>query len=236
MLASGRDSKGRIQYLYSDEHKRQAHQRKFERVRVFADRFPSVERKLLRGLDQGYDEALVLLVIARTGMRIGNERDRRAARRTFGAATLLARHVNLDGTLIQFDFVGKQGIRNSQQLRSARLAGELSGRLTERRPGERLFDVSDDMVRDYLHEIAGDVLVKDLRTRHANLLARREVAALAPPRSEWELRRLRRRVAVAVSEQLGNTPAVCLSSYIDPQLFASWARTLSSTGSLARAV
>lgn len=222
MLACGRDKAGRIQYLYSAAAEASAQEEKFERVRDFAARFPTLERALLRRLAAGEQEALILLLIARAGLRIGNVRDRKGKKTVYGVATLRARHVTVTRSRIQFDFVGKQGIRNSQQLIDRRLARALAERLEGLDPQQRIFTVSDDRVRDYLHALAGDVLIKDLRTRHANLIAGKELAALAPPRSEREFSRCRRRIALSVAARLGNTPAVCLSSYIDPHLFAPW--------------
>lgn len=226
VIASGRDSKGRIQYLYSGAYLQAAHERKFRRVRQVARRFAEIERQLYAGLRRGEDEAVVLLIIAQTGMRVGGERDRRGKQRVYGAATLLAEHVQIRGETVRFDFVGKQGIRNQQVLRDRRIANAVAGRLDGLGAHERLFLTSDDDVRVYLHETVGGLLVKDLRTHRANVLAAAEVAAMPSPATQAEFRRLRRQVAGAVSAQLGNTPAVCLSSYIDPRQFARWQKKL----------
>jgi len=42
------------------------------------------------------------------------------------------------------------------------------------------------------------------------------------PKDQKEYVKAIRVVAIAVSEQLGNTPAVAAKSYINPEVFAKW--------------
>jgi len=59
---------------------------------------------------------------------------------------------------------------------------------------------------------------KDFRTWHATVLAAVELAAAGPQRSAAARKRTVARVMREVAEQLGNTPAVARSSYVDPRV------------------
>jgi DNA topoisomerase IB len=81
-------------------------------------------------------------------------------------------------------------------------------------------DVTGDDVNLYLKELAGmEISAKDFRTWHATVMA---AVALAVSESVASSESARRRaVARAVREvsgYLGNTPAVCRASYINPRV------------------
>ncbi|WP_328368648.1 FAD-dependent monooxygenase [Streptomyces sp. NBC_00445] len=95
--------------------------------------------------------------------------------------------------------------------------------LVERRPyWERgaWHDVSGDEVNAYLEEMSGlDISAKDFRTWHATVMAAVALAVSQPvARSETARRRAIARAVREVSRYLGNTPAVCRASYINPRV------------------
>jgi DNA topoisomerase IB len=85
-------------------------------------------------------------------------------------------------------------------------------------------DVRSEEVNAYLREKAGEAFsAKDFRTWHGTVLAAVELAREGAPGSkgggERAIRAAVKRVAERlVAERLGNTPAVCRSSYIDPRV------------------
>jgi DNA topoisomerase-1 len=107
---------------------------------------------------------------------------------------------------------------------------EIVTRLRRRRGGSELLawrdrgrgvDMRSEDVNRYLHELTGDdFTAKDFRTWNATVLAAVALSA------SWSVARSRtardRAISRAVKEvagYLGNTPAVCRRSYIDPRLF-----------------
>jgi len=66
------------------------------------------------------------------------------------------------------------------------------------------------------------VKTKDFRTLKANRVAHHLVGTMKAPKDQKEYVKAIRVVAIAVSEQLGNTPAVAAKSYINPEVFAKW--------------
>ena len=85
-------------------------------------------------------------------------------------------------------------------------------------------DVTAEDVNDAVREVFGDEFTaKDLRTWNAGVVAAVALATQldatgAPPGSERRRKSAVTRTMKAVSEQLGNTPAVCRRSYVDPVL------------------
>jgi len=67
--------------------------------------------------------------------------------------------------------------------------------------------------------LGADATPKDFRTWHATVLAA-VALAIAPVANSERARNRTIAAAVAdVAERLGNTPAVCRSSYVDPRIF-----------------
>ena len=103
-------------------------------------------------------------------------------------------------------------------------------------PGQHLFQYRDDdgavqpvdsgMVNDYLRDAMGEAFTaKDFRTWGGTLAAIRLLAEMPwdeAGASQRAMASMRKSVEVAVSRQLGNTPAVCRKSYIDPRVYAAW--------------
>jgi DNA topoisomerase IB len=95
------------------------------------------------------------------------------------------------------------------------------GGLLAYRENGRWSDLRSSDVNDYIAEVAGDgFTAKDFRTWHATVLAAVAVAVRGAGASSTTARRQAIRQAVAdVAGYLGNTPAVCRASYVDPRVF-----------------
>jgi DNA topoisomerase I len=223
LQAMGRDSKGRAQYIYSALHSEKAAAEKFARLQDFNKALPDIRKKISADMlrkdfsKEQRDTAAVLYLIDKTGFRIGSDADTKTRHRAYGASTLRSQHVKIDGDKIAFSFTGKKGVRINKTIHDGPLAGYLKER------SGRLFDVTQQQVRDYMRTVAGsDFMVKDFRTWHGTAKAL-DVLKKAPiPKSEAAFNKLRREVAKKVAKHLGNTPAVALSAYIDPAVWKKW--------------
>jgi DNA topoisomerase-1 len=95
-----------------------------------------------------------------------------------------------------------------------------------KKPNERLFGVSEQKANAYLKEHMGNFKMKDLRTMMGTDLALKFIADpgndIQQPKTVTELNRIKKQVAAHVAENLGNTPAVALSAYIDPAIWETW--------------
>ena len=105
--------------------------------------------------------------------------------------------------------------------------------------GRRWVDVKSADVNEYLKDAAGgDFSAKDFRTWNATVLA---AMALAPSgeaamASKTARKRAIKRAVDETARYLGNTPAVCRASYIDPRVFDRFSGGLTISGVLPELV
>jgi DNA topoisomerase IB len=138
---------------------------------------------------------------------------------SYGLATLEKRHVQLadDGVLV-FDYRAKSGKRRVQAVVDPEVY-EVVAELKQRR-GRRLFSIRSADINAYLKELTGgDFSAKDFRTWHATVLAAVALAVSERATSPTARKRAVSRAIAEVAHYLGNTPAVCRASYIDPRVF-----------------
>ncbi len=235
LQATGTDSRGRRQYRYHPDWRAFRDRVKFNRLSVFGEVLPDIRARVgadlrLSGLPRDKVLATVVQLLELTLIRVGNEeyaRDNGA----YGLTTLRNRHVNVDGEEIRFVFTGKSGQRHDVVAQDPRVARVL--RRCQEIPGQLLFQYLDEDdtpapvhshdVNAYLRAAGGaDVTAKDFRTWVATVVAASGLAALPIPSSDAEQRHLVNQVVVTVAQELGNTPAVCRSSYIHPIVFESY--------------
>jgi DNA topoisomerase IB len=164
---------------------------------------------------------------------------------TYGLATIQKRHVRLDGNLITFDYVAKSGKRRLASVLDPAVS-EVVAQLKQRRGGGpdllaykrgRVWvDVRSDDINAYIKEqTGGDFTAKDFRTWSATVLASVALASsFAQARSKTARARAISRAVKEVAHYLGNTPAVCRASYIDPRVFDRYRSGLTIAGALDR--
>jgi DNA topoisomerase I len=234
LQALGTDAAGRRQYLYHPQWRVRRDQEKFERMLEFARALPRMRKVTATHLAQeGLTRNRVLACATRLldlgCFRIGSE-TYAEANGTFGLATLRSSHVRLlpDGG-IEFEYPAKGAKERVQSVVDPEVR-EVVAQLKRRRgdvellaykQGARWRDVRSDDVNDYLKEIVGkEFSAKDFRTWHGTVRAAVALAVAAPAsRSRTAAKRAMSWAVKDVAESLGNTPAVCRASYIDPRVF-----------------
>lgn len=230
--ATGVDAAGRRQYLYHERWQQRAAQRKFEQVRQFARELPSLRRAVNRdlgreGVPRERALACAVRLLDRGFFRIGGE-EYAESNDSFGVATVLREHATLNGTEIVFDFPAKSGQRRIQSIRDpvALRAIKAMGRRRSGPPDLLVYkenggwqDVRSTDINEYIQANAGEEFsAKDFRTWHGTVLAAVELAQLGKQARKGGTETAIREAVKRVAEQLGNTPAVCRSSYIDPRV------------------
>ncbi|HSD15643.1 MAG TPA: DNA topoisomerase IB [Thermomonas sp.] len=240
LQATGRDARGRKQYRYHPRWAEVRDHEKFGRIEAFGAALPRLRRQLRRDLAlPGFPQlkvvAMVVAVMADTLVRIGNAGYARD-NRSYGLTTLRNRHVSfLRGGRARFRFRGKGGIEHDVVLDDGKLAKLLQR--CQQLPGQHLFQYRDDdgqvqpvdsgTVNDYLRATLGEAFTaKDFRTWGGTLSAIRLLAEMPwdeAGASQRAMASMRKAVEAEVARQLGNTPAVCRKSYIDPRVYAAWA-------------
>lgn len=217
--AIGLDSAGRWQYRYSAKHIEEAKRKKFNNVKMFSKDMPEIRRKIEAGIRAGDDKAFLLELENKTAIRAGSNIDFKAKKKAYGLTTLLKEHVQIDGDIINLNFVAKKGVPASYRLQDKRLAEWLTKRKDKAKPGGRLFpDITARQLNRYLREISGKrYTIKDFRTYHGTRIAYEELKKYAGKSlTVSEKKSVVNQVSKKVAAFLQNTPAISRSAYIDP--------------------
>ncbi|RAV07669.1 DNA topoisomerase IB [Mycolicibacterium sp. GF69] len=230
--AVGTDAAGRRQYLYHQRWQEERNEEKFDRVLEMSTALPEMRRRIaadLRGRGLSRDRVLALaLHLADLGyFRPGSEQYAEE-NNSYGIATLLCEHVTVQRDAIEFDFPAKSGVRrtltidDSEAVRSVRALlrrPERTERLLVCRNGSGWIEIHSDDLNARFKELVGEEFsVKDLRTWHGTVLAAAAFVDADPPVNKTVIKRVESAVMKEVAEELGNTPAVARSSYVDPRV------------------
>lgn len=247
LQSTGRDDKARKQYLYHPEWDRVRDQAKFDAMIGFAEALPNLRAQVeidleAAPLSRANVLAAVVKLLETTLIRIGNSRYAKL-NKSYGLSTLRSKHVSETETGLAFDFVGKSAKEHHIELQDERLI-EIIQACSEL-PGYQIFKYLDENghkqavdsadINEYLrthtctNNINGQLYsAKDFRTWMASVLAASHlyevlqtpegasILASAPESSERQ--KLVTDMVKAVAEALGNTPAVCRASYINPRV------------------
>ena len=232
--ATGMDEAGRKQYLYHERWQQRAAERKFEQMREFAAALPRLRRggrartSAASGMPRERALACAVRLLDLGFFRIGGE-EYAEENESYGLATIRREHVTISDGEVVFDFPAKSGQRRVQSIRDAgaRRAIEAMRRrrsgpqdLLAYREGGEWRDVRSEDINAYLRErLGGEHSAKEFRTWHGTVIAAVELAREGPAPSRAAAERRIREAVKRVSERLGNTPAVCRRSYIDPKVF-----------------
>ena len=239
--ATGVDAKGRRQYRYHDAWRAQRDLAKHDRVLDFAARLPAARERMrddltTRGLGRTRVLACAVRLLDLGFFRIGGEQYA-SENQSYGLATLLKDHVTVarspTGDLeVGFEFTGKSGKLWERSLVEPEVAAVVKQLKQRRGGGPELLayrsgagraatwvDVKSGDINDYLRSVTGgEDTAKDFRTWSATVMAAVGLAVSTHADSPTARKRAVTRVVKEVAEKLGNTPAVCRASYIDPRI------------------
>ena len=232
--ATGFDAAGRRQYRYHDQWRARRDAEKHERVLEIAHQLPDVRDEVVaalrtRGLNRQRVMATAIRLLDLGAFRIGSEQYAEE-NGTYGLATLRRAHVRVRGERTFFSYTAKGSIERELEL-TDRPTATVVRQLLERPEGtgEELLayqvedgtwrDVTSSEINAYLKEISGaEITAKDFRTWNATVLMAAKLADAPRPTSKTARKKIVNAAYKQVSEQLGNTPAVCKASYVDPRV------------------
>ena len=233
LQAVGIDGRGRRQYRYHDRWRARRDAEKFEHMVQFARALPELRRRcceLLDGERLSRDRVLACAIrLLDLGFfRIGGE-EYVEQNGSYGLATVCKEHVTLGpGHAVTFDYPAKSGQRRIQTIVDERVFEVVAALKRRRTGGPELFayrsgtswcDVRSTDINDFVKELSGGAFTaKDFRTWAATVLAAVALGVAEHARSPTGRKRAISRAFQEVAHYLGNTPAVCRASYVDPRV------------------
>jgi DNA topoisomerase-1 len=228
--ATGVDAAGRRQYRYHDHWRTTRDLAKHERILDFGAQLPQLRERVCGDLhEDGLGRTKVLSCAIRLldlgFFRVGSEQ----YRTSFGLATIRKEHVTVSRQgVVTFDYIAKSGKHRVQSVAEPEVCAVVSALKRRRSGGEKLLafqdrgrwvDLRSSDINGHLRDLCdGDVTAKDFRTWNATVLAAVGLAMQQETTSMTARRRAVSRVMQEVSHYLGNTPAVCRASYVDPRV------------------
>ncbi|HVF04075.1 MAG TPA: DNA topoisomerase IB [Frankiaceae bacterium] len=230
--ATGVDAAGRRQYRYHDVWRQRRDREKFDHMVEFGRALPTLRERIAADLGaDGLGRERVLACATRLldlgFFRIGTE-GYAEQNQTYGLATIRKAHVRINGTVLEFDYVAKSGKQRIQSIVDPDVVEVVSTLKRRRSGGPELLayqrdgvwcDVKSADINAYIKDVTGgDYSAKDFRTWSATVLAAVAVAVSAEAASPTARKRAVARMYQEVAHYLGNTPAVCRSSYVDPRI------------------
>ena len=229
--ATGRDVKGRKQYLYHANWNHSRNQTKFGRMLAFGKILPAIREQISsdmksKALSRRKITAIVLNLLDQSLIRVGN-RSYARSNKSYGLTTLRDKHVKINGPEIRFEFVGKKGVAHTISLKDKKLA-QLVKKCKDI-PGYDLFQYYDEAgerhtlesgdVNQYLKEITHtDFSAKDFRTWGGTVRMVACLEKMLQENPELEKEKTVKEAFKEVAKGLGNTPAVCSKYYVHPQI------------------
>lgn len=231
--ATGRDQRGRKQYVYHEMWSVLSSESKFGSLATFGESLPAIRKRTRkdltrRKLDRDKVLATVINILDKTFMRIGSERYSKE-NDSYGLTTLMSRHVKVSDGAVEFAYRAKGGKERSLRLADRAVTNTI--RKCQEIPGYRIFRFVDDDgsasavdsgdVNERLREITGhDFTTKDFRTWGATVAALNCLKKAGESEAGSE-----KAIVRAVKEAakiLGNTPATCRKYYIHPAILDAW--------------
>jgi DNA topoisomerase-1 len=235
LQAIGIDAAGRKQYRYHSDWTSRRSDHKYYRLLEFGNALTHARKQIAKDLRRkDFDErkvlAICLQVMQKTLIRIGNESYKKTYG-SYGLSTLKDNHFKENGSKSTLSFVGKKGVKQEVQLNDKTLA-QLVKKCKDI-PGQELFQfytkgkahksVDSGMINNYIREITGsDFTAKDFRTWGGTLEALRQLAICSVSNPELPKKKAVVQVLDCVASKLGNTRAVCKSSYVYPMLLETF--------------
>jgi len=224
--AIGVDARGRRQYRYHPDFRAKKDAGKYADCAEFGKALPKIRRQVdkdlrRKDLDKKRVVAAVVRLLDEEKIRVGNRQYARD-NKSYGATTLMSRHVKRKHGRLLMRFTGKHGIVHEVPLSDSRLARVV--KRCQELPGQMLFQylngdgepqgVNSADVNDYIREASGgDFTAKHFRTWGASVIAFDQLLA-----KKDDARISVATVIEPVAEALGNTPAMSRKSYVHPLL------------------
>ncbi len=242
LQSTGVDAAGRKQYLYHERWRSHRDRLKFDSMVAFGQALPRLRRRVSRDLktdrngsaasvtaDQLTHDRVLACAIRLLDIgffRIGSE-DYAQRNESYGLTTMQREHVTVEDRSLIFDFPAKSGQRRVQEIVEPDVRTVIAA-LKRRRSGTQLLayrtnsgwsELHADDVNDAVkRHAAGDFTAKDFRTWNATVLAAVALATHEESSGRAGRERRVRQAVKTVAAYLGNTPAVCRVSYIDPRV------------------
>lgn len=251
ILFQGFDEKGRLQQIYSPDHKKKALKKKFCHLLEFGKVLPKIESDIAKymkstSFTKNKIISIIIKIVMICGFRIGNLKYQKLYN-SFGISNIFKEHISMEGSNMIIKFIGKKGVLNECLIKNKELIGEIVKLISSKKPKDYVFTYKKDGVDDvikaieinkWLKEYHVNTTSKHFRTWDVNILfieyMRNHSKEHGDPIKSSVAKRKKAVVAAmkVISCQVNNTPAICKKEYLhidllnlyleNPKSFKKW--------------
>ena len=222
---------GTVVYEYGEADKKKRAKKKARQVRKVFQNINKIKKSFEKDLKSDDKKiqmtALAVGIIYHIYERVGDR-----ANVGTGVTSFRKKHITVKGNKVQFKYVGKSHMKQDKTLTDSTIAKIIKENLEGKSSNAYLFDYTDENgkkfdvyssdINEYLKSF--NITAKDLRAHAANdiLIAKLKSAGKAKGESpeekeKWRKEKLKELIE-ETADEIGHTPGICKSSYIDPSL------------------
>lgn len=229
ILFQGYDDKGRLQQIYSQEHKKRAMKKKFCNILDFAKMLPKIESDMekymkLATFTKNKIIAIILKIVVICSFRLGNLKYQKLYN-SFGISNILKSHVSMRGKDMYIKFTGKKGVLNECLIKDKQVILEVNKLISGKKPNDYVFTyryegeekvITALEINKYLKEYHVNTTSKHFRTHDTNILFIEYMRKYTDP-EKLSLAKRKKVVVEAmkvISCQINNTPTICKKEYL----------------------
>ena len=230
--ATGRDKKGRKQYIYHSIYEQKCQEEKFNKMSSFAMALPGIRKKAYKALkakewNKTKVLGLMVLILDEYGIRIGNKYYQ-SSNETIGLTTLRRKHMKIEGDGLVFHYTGKSKIERKVLIDDAELIKLIKE--SAELPGYEIFRYQDEsgnfqaVDSDEVNQFINENMGEEYSSKYFRTWAACRLAVEYYPKAWKELKKSKRKkfsniLIKMVASELGNTPTVCKNYYVHPAIF-----------------
>ena len=239
--ATGIDTKGRKQYVYSANSKKKRETRKYCQLVILSEHIIKLKKQIQKDLlskkmTKKKMIALILKIMDLCNFRGGNKKYEKEYG-SHGLTTLHKKHVRFLRNEIEIDFIGKKGVQNKCVIQN-KIVQDIIKEIYQisNKSNPYLFSMYDKKIKNYisisildLNEYLKEynITTKDLRTWNANIIFLKnmnqiieDIKGMKEKEEKINIEKIThrkkmiRKAIQKTAEALHNTPSICKSSYI----------------------
>ena len=228
IIATGYDTKGRKQYIYSQKHIEKKRISKYCNLIDFLKIIPLIRKDIKYNLSKKKISkekliAILLNIIIICSFRIGSE-DNRKKYNSHGISTITKKEININKNNITIDFIGKKGVQNKCKITDPKMVKLLKDLYKNTKKKDNIF-IYDDLkisnveVNNYLKSFNKNITSKVFRTWLANTkLIDKIMNSKYKLYTDKERLQLIREIKKEIASEMHHTVSVCSKSYIIKEL------------------
>jgi len=242
VLATGIDSIGRKQYIYSENSKKNRELKKYCQLVKLSNNIKKLKKKINNGLiEKNFTKnkliALILKIMELCNFRGGNKIYEKKYG-SYGLTTLHKKHIKFQKDSIKINFIGKKGVNNSCVIMNKNIQEIIKNvyKLSSKNNPyifsiyykKNYINITINDLNKYLEEF--NVTTKDLRTWNSNIIFLKNLkqelgnlnSSYYSKNNDKKIKLKKKFVRNAIkltSVSLHHTPTICKNSYIYKNIF-----------------